>query len=85
MNLKLLSFAFTNTFINVQNIDKPVCKDCKYFKYDTIYSDHQYGRCTQFSYKNLISGKIYYHDVTKAREELCGTNGTFYEALNSKI
>ncbi len=38
MNLKLLSVA-----LNVHNIDKPVCKDCKYFKYDPIYNDYQYG------------------------------------------
>ena len=81
MNLKLLSVAFSQAFTNVHNIDKPVCKDCKYFKYDTIYNDYQYGRCTLFSYKNLISGKIYYHDITKAREHFCVTNGTFYEPL----
>jgi len=81
MNLKLLSVAFSQAFTNVHNIDKPVCKDCKYFKYDTIYNDYQYGRCTLFSYKNLISGKIYYHDITKAREHFCGINGTYYEPL----
>jgi hypothetical protein len=79
MNLKFLSVAFTNAFINVHNIDKPVCKDCKYFKYDSIYNEYQYAHCTKFSYKNLISGKIYNHDITKAREIYCGTNGTYYE------
>ena len=80
MNLKLLSVAFTNAFINVHNIDKPVCKDCKYFKYDPLYNNYEYGRCTMFSYMNLISGKFYFEDIKKAREEYCGTNGTFYEA-----
>lgn len=75
MNLKLLSLAF----IDVHNIDKPVCKDCKYFKVDKIFNDDQYGKCTKFSYKNLISGKIYHYDITKAREQFCGTNGAFYE------
>ena len=78
MNLKLFSVAL-NTFVNVHNIDKPVCKDCKYFKSDTIFNDDQYGKCTRFSYMNLISGKIYFRDITKAREVYCGTNGTFYE------
>ena len=80
MNLKLLSVAFTNAFVNVHNIDKPVCKDCKYFKCDSIYKDYQYGCCTKFSYKNLISGKIYFEDIKKARDQ-CGVDGTFYEAL----
>jgi hypothetical protein len=78
MNLKLLSVAL-NAFVNVHNIDKPACKDCKYFKCDTIYNDFQYGKCTMFSYKNLISGKIYHYDITKSREHYCGTNGTYYE------
>ena len=80
MNLKLFSVAFTNAFVNIHNIDKPVCKDCKYFKYDSIFNDYQYGTCSKFSYMNLISGKIYFEDIKKAREIYCGTNGTFYES-----
>ena len=78
MNLKWFAYSFH--FNNVHNIDKPVCKDCKYFKSDSIYSDYQYGRCTKFSYKNLISGQLYFQDITKAREVYCGVNGTFYES-----
>ena len=77
MNLKWFMYAFH--FNNIHNIDKPVCKDCKYFKSDTVFTDDQYGRCSQFSYKNLISGKIYFYDIVKARE-MCGVNGTFYES-----
>ena len=75
MNLKMFSFFF----INVKNIDKPVCKDCKHFNYDAIYNDYQFGRCLKFSNKNLITGKITYEDVMKARTLYCGVNGTFYE------
>ena len=81
MNLKLLSVALANSFSNVHNIDKPACKDCKYFKYDSIYKEYEFARCTKFSYKNLISGKIYFEDITKAREEYCSENGTFYEPV----
>jgi len=76
MNLKWFVYAFH--FNNIHNIDKPVCKDCKYFINDSVFVDEQYGRCAQFSYKNLISGKIYFQDVTKARE-MCGVNGTLYQ------
>ena len=79
MNLKLLSVALTNAFINVKNIDKPACKDCKYFKYDSIYNDYNHGQCTRFSNKNLISGKIVFENVVTARFERCGENGTYYD------
>ena len=79
MNLKLLSFAFTNSFINVKNMDKPVCKDCKFFKYDSIYNDYTYGKCTKFSQKNLITGKIIFEHIVTARYEYCGENATYYE------
>jgi hypothetical protein len=81
MNLKLLSIALTNTFIDVKNMDKPVCKDCKYFKYDSLYTDYNYGKCTRFSHKNLISGKIVFENVVTARHTFCGENGTAYEQV----
>ena len=84
MNLKWLSFAFSNAFINVHNIDKPVCKDCKYFKYDTVYTNYEYGKCTKFSYKHLVSGKLYFEDINKARYLYCGENGTYYEPHRNK-
>jgi hypothetical protein len=80
-----LSVAFTNAFINVKNIDKPACKDCKYFKYDSIYTDYDYGKCTKFSNKNLISGKIVFENVVKARYTYCGENGTAFELLTPTI
>ena len=85
MNLKLLSIAFTNSFINVKNMDKPACKDCKFFKYDSIYTDYNHGKCTQFSYKHLISGKLYFENVVTARYEHCGENATYYEELKATI
>jgi cellulose synthase/poly-beta-1,6-N-acetylglucosamine synthase-like glycosyltransferase len=55
----------------------------KYFKYDTVYTNYDYGRCTMFSYMNLVSGKFYFEDINKARNLYCGENGTYYEANNS--
>jgi len=66
----------------IKNIDKPVCKDCKYFKYDTFYKDYTFGRCTKFGKKDLITGKIIFEDVTLARSQDCGVNATYFETQN---
>ena len=66
----------------IKNMDKPVCKDCKYFKYDTSYKEYHFGQCTKFGKKDLISGKIIFEDVNLARTQDCGVNGTFFETQN---
>lgn len=60
-------------------MEKPVCKDCKYFKYDPIYNDYNYGKCGVFGVKNLITGKITFEDASMARRMDCGENGTYFE------
>ena len=80
MRLSMFSILFT-----IRNMDKPVCKDCKFFNYDSIYNDYQFGRCNKFANKNLISGKIVYEDVNKARMLYCGENGTYFEDKNIDI
>ena len=66
----------------IKNMDKPICKDCKYFKCDTTYKEYHFGLCTKFGKKDLISGKIIFEDVTLARDQDCGVNGTFFEKLD---
>jgi hypothetical protein len=65
----------------IKNIDKPVCKDCKYFKYDPIYNDYNFGRCGVFGNKDLVTGKITFEDVIIARRKDCGVNGTYFEPI----
>jgi len=73
-------------FLIIKNADKPICNDCKYFKYDTIYNDLHFGKCAKFANKDLITGKIIFEDIQKARVYHCGTNGTYYEPkMESKI
>lgn len=76
--MKFSTLFFLNPSF-IKNIDKPICKDCKYFKYDTIYNDLNYGKCTKFGRKNLIDGKIVFEDVVAARSNDCTTNGTYFE------
>jgi len=63
----------------IKNVDKPICKDCRFYKYDTIYKDFAFGKCTKFGYKNLIDGKIIFEDVQTARLNDCGANATYFE------
>ena len=76
--MKFSTFFFFNPNF-IKNVDKPICKDCKYFKYDSNYNDFNYGKCTNFGRKNLIDGKITFEDVVKARSDDCGVNATFFE------
>ena len=71
-------FFFNPSFI--KNMDKPICKDCKYFKSDITYKDYNYGQCTKFGKKDLISGKIIFEDVILARNQDCGVNATYFES-----
>jgi hypothetical protein len=63
----------------IQNMDKPVCKNCKFFKQDPNFNDLGFAKCIQFGTKSLITGKIMYEDIQPARYNLCGINGTYYE------
>ena len=76
--MKLGHLFFLNPSF-IKNMDKPVCKDCKYFKYDAIYNDYSYGKCGVFGKKDIISGKVVFEDVMTARNNDCGLNGTYYE------
>jgi len=63
----------------IKNMDKPVCKDCKYFKYDPIYNDYMYGKCGVFGKKDVVTGKITFKDAMVARNTDCGINATYFE------
>ena len=76
--MKLGHLFFLNPSF-IKNIDKPVCKDCKYFKYDAIYNDFSYGKCGVFGKKDLVTGKIIFEDAVFARKNDCGLNGTYFE------
>jgi hypothetical protein len=76
--MKFTTLFFLNPSF-IKNVDKPVCKDCKNFKYDNSYNDFMYGKCTKFGSKNLINGKIVFEDVIYARNHECGTNATYFE------
>jgi hypothetical protein len=73
----LLGFLTPQT---IKNLDKPVCKDCIYFKNDYFLSPN-IGKCTKFGYKNIMSGEIFYEfaEICRNDEKKCGVNGTYYK------
>lgn len=77
-----LDFMFLGflTPVTIKNLDKPVCKDCIYFKND-FFMDPNVGQCTKFGYKNILSGKIFheYAQIVRNDEGKCGVNGTFFK------
>jgi hypothetical protein len=77
-------FFFLNPMF-IKNIDKPLCKDCKYFKYDPIYNDYNYGKCGLFGNKNLVTGKITFEDATISRQFDCGINATYFEPIKNML
>ena len=65
----------------VKNIDKPVCKDCKYYKYNVHYDDYKFAKCAFFSEKNIYNGELVHLDLISSRA-MCGINGTYYVPRN---
>ena len=69
-------FVLNPSFIQ---FDNPVCKNCKYYKYDP--SDHTYEKCKVFEMKNIITNEITLNTITVARKSYCGVNGIYYTPL----
>jgi hypothetical protein len=65
-------------FLNpsVIQFDNPLCKNCKYYKYDS--SNHIYGKCKVFEIKNVVTNEITLEDATIARKKYCGLSGIYY-------
>lgn len=72
-----------DTFI--KNIQYSPCITCKYFQesstslYQKIPSVHQ-SKCKKFGYMDIISGKIRYEEVSKARfdKNMCKLEGIYH-------
>jgi hypothetical protein len=52
--MKFGYFFFLNP--SIIHFDNPLCKNCKYYKYDP--SDHTYEKCKVFEMKNIITNEI---------------------------
>ena len=71
-------------------LDK-LCMNCKHFKRD-VFTPSRFGKCKKFliidkNVNYLIDGKrkeetknMYYCSIARSSDNLCGENGTGYEA-----
>ena len=82
MKLSLFSW-YAMAFIHntrVENVEKPVCQQCRYFR-NSFLDDPNFGKCTQFGKKNIVSGIIRheYAELCRKNPQQCGVNGTYFE------
>jgi hypothetical protein len=78
----------THLFSCINNIDKPACNTCKFYKpEDYSYFDSTSSKCSLYGNKNLHTGEIEYSYATECRknETLCGQEGKLYEENTSII
>ena len=72
----------TRLFSSINNIDKPSCNTCKFYKPEKYSSfDSTNSKCTFYGDKNLHTGEIDYSYATDCRqnETQCGQEGKLYE------
>ena len=62
----------------IKNIDKPVCKDCKYYLFSK--------ECGKFSETDVVSGKKTYEYAKSVRNDItkCGLEAKYFEESNFK-
>lgn len=70
----------------VQNMDKVVCANCKFYEnmityFDVEHGDHRHvGRCVRFGERSYIIGDIEYKLASIRRQDsnLCTVKGLYY-------
>ena len=83
-------FLLVNRISNrICNHDAPSCVDCVHFveekKFNNPINMNQYGKCSIFGQKDVVTGQIQYEYALTCRNNQCGVNGTFFEAKNSSV
>ena len=67
---------------NINNIYKPVCKNCIYYRENVF--DEKLGKCRIYKFKNLVTGDIeeYYAKIARENENMCSEDGVSYAENN---
>jgi len=76
----------TRLFSSINNIDKPACNTCKFYKPEHYsHFDSTSSKCSLYGNKNLHTGEIEYSYATECRknETLCGQEGKLYKENTS--
>ena len=79
----------TNLLPYIRNLKNPICINCIHFieyksqdLYDYHYNNHNknYGSCSKFGIKNLVTGEIEYDKALNCRNDKnkCGIDGKFF-------
>ena len=71
----------------VENGNYPVCKNCIFYRPNIldIFNFENFGKCTKYGYKDVVSGGVYYNyaDTCRSNEKMCGNTGKDYIAIPS--
>ena len=82
MSRRQLSLFCGNSINKIKRFNLPECRNCKYFKPEKSFksekSQIQFGQCTYFGKKDLVSGEIEYIYASTARVDECGEEGKYY-------
>jgi hypothetical protein len=80
----LLSMSISDNKNTIKNIELPSCKNCIHFTYSSP-SMIEYGKCSKFGEKNLITDEINNMDASSCRNDnqKCGIEGKYFEEKNS--
>lgn len=68
--------------LEINNVNYPECKNCKYYKPDSLFDYRSsLNKCKYFGKKDIISGKILYDyaDLSRKDENKCGIEGKCFE------
>jgi hypothetical protein len=78
-----LLLSITNSEKIIKNFNIPACKNCIYYKPNTLYGGFTspFNKCTKFGEKDIITGKITYNYADDCRndEAKCGKEGKYFE------
>lgn len=78
--------AYNTVLMSPTHTDAPpLCIHCKHFIPEDIFCrSHraEYGHCRQFFNIHLVTGKKKYElaCIARSSKDMCGTNGTYFEA-----
>jgi hypothetical protein len=93
--LRILYLNFF-TILSSTIIKPKFCVDCKFYKKEFFFSSNKFGKCSLYLYPIpinkyfLVDGtnekkEYMYCSVVRNGEDMCGSEGKFYEKKNNNI
>ena len=78
---------FFGSTTQIKRLNSPECRNCKHFMPKKgALEEYEYGRCSQFGEKDVVTGKIKYKyaSVSRILSWECGEKGKYYSPKEIK-